>query len=276
VLTVIINLIIFPLSLKQMHATKAMQDMQPKIAELQKKYAKDKEKLAKEQMALYKESGMSPLGCALPMLIQMPIWIAVYQAVMLALASSPEGLLNLSRFLYSWPTVFAMVPLNNNFLWLNLVNPDIFLAVLVGVTMWIQQKMAAGAQSNPQQAAQSQMMLYMMPIMFTFLAMSFPSGLSLYWVTSSIMRIITQYYVSGWGELRTLFKPKAKAEIAAAGKKPLPQMGKKEIIEATEADIVIKNEEDGAAGRKSIGKLASAKKRYQPGVDRRRGGKKKS
>ena len=76
-LTIIVNLIILPLTLKQIRSSKAMQDVQPKLAELQKKYAKDKQKLAQEQMALYKQAGMNPAGCLLPLLVQMPVWIAL-------------------------------------------------------------------------------------------------------------------------------------------------------------------------------------------------------
>ncbi len=201
VLTIVVNILMLKLTLKQVRASKAMQELQPKLAEMQKKYAKDKQKLAKERMQLYKESGVNPIGCLVPMLIQMPIWIALYQSVMLVLAVAPEGLLNLSRYLYSWPVVFSILPLNSEFLWLNLATPDIFLAILVGSTMWVQQKMATPVSADPKQQAQSQMMQWMMPLMFAFLATSFPSGLSLYWVTSSIVRIVIQYYVTGWGGL---------------------------------------------------------------------------
>ena len=81
-LTIIIRGLMYPLTIRQLRSTKAMQSLQPKLAELRKKYAKDKQKLAKEQMQMYKESGISPLGCLVPMLIQMPIWIALYQSIM--------------------------------------------------------------------------------------------------------------------------------------------------------------------------------------------------
>ena len=80
-LTIIVRGLMYPLTLRQLRATKAMQTLQPKLAVLQKKYAKDKQKLAKEQMKLYKESGVSPAGCLLPMLIQLPVWIALYQSI---------------------------------------------------------------------------------------------------------------------------------------------------------------------------------------------------
>ena len=89
-LTIIIRGLMYPLTIRQLRSTKAMESLQPKLVELRKKYAKDKQKLAKEQMQLYKESGVSPAGCLLPMLIQMPIWIALYQSIMMALAVAPK------------------------------------------------------------------------------------------------------------------------------------------------------------------------------------------
>ncbi len=200
-LTLVVNVLIYPLTMKQINAMKGMQTLQPKLAELQKKYAKDRQKLAQEQMRLYKESGMNPAGCLVPMLIQMPIWIALFQSIMLALAVAPEGLLNLSGYLYPWPVVYSILPLGKDFLWLNLAMPDMLLAILVGGTMWLQQKMSMPATADPKQQAQSRMMLWMMPLMFGFLCLSFPSGLALFWVTSSVIRIGLQYVASGWGGL---------------------------------------------------------------------------
>ncbi len=204
VLTIVIRVCMYPLTTKQLHASKAMQELQPKLMELQKKYAKDKQKLAKEQMMLYKQSGVSPAGCMVPMLIQMPIWIALYQSIMMALAVAPEGLLNLSGYLYSWPMVYSMLPLESMFLWLNLAEPNALLAILVGGTMWLQQKMVMPTTADPKQQAQSRMMLWMMPLMFGFLCLSFPSGLALYWVASNVISIVMQYFVAGWGGLAPL------------------------------------------------------------------------
>ena len=200
-LTIVVNVLMYPLTMKQIRASKAMQDLQPKIAELQKKYAKDKEKLAKEQMRMYKESGVSPAGCLLPLVIQMPIWIALFQSIMRVMAVIPENLVGLSQYLYSWPVVYSTLPLTNEFLWLNLATGNIFLALLVGGTMWVQQKMVMTPTADPRQQTQSTMMLWMMPIMFAWLTMTFPSGLALFWVTSNVIRISIQYFVSGWGGL---------------------------------------------------------------------------
>jgi len=200
-LTIVVNVLMYRLTMKQINAMKATQALQPKLAELQKKYAKDRQKLGQEQMRLYKESGMNPAGCLVPMLIQMPIWIALFQSIILSLAVAPEGLLNLARYLYPWPIVYSILPLGKDFLWLNLAEPDMFLAILVGGTMWLQQKMTMPPTTDPRQQMQSRMMLWMMPLMFAFLCLSFPSGLALFWVTSSVIRIGIQYFASGWGGL---------------------------------------------------------------------------
>jgi YidC/Oxa1 family membrane protein insertase len=201
VFTVFVRVLMYPLTKKQLRATKGMQELQPKLKELQKKYGKDKQAMAKEQMKLYKESGLNPAGCMLPMLVQLPVWIALYQSIIRVLAVSPEDFLSLSRYLYSWPIVFSTIPLANDFLWLDLAVPDAFIAVLVGGTMWIQQKMAMPVTSDPRQQAQSQMMLWMMPLLFAFFCLSFPSGLSLYWLASNIISVVMQYFVTGWGAL---------------------------------------------------------------------------
>ncbi len=239
VLTVIIRAAMYPLTAKQLHATTAMQELQPKIAELQKKYAKDKQRLAQEQMRLYKEYGISPAGCAVPMLIQMPIWIALYQSIIKVLVITPEDLLALSRHLWSWPIVYSVLPLDSSFLWFNLAIRDIPVAIIVGATMWIQQKMVTPTTADPQQRAQAEMMQWMMPLMFGFLAMSFPSGLALYWVVSNVISIVMQYFViGGWGGL-----VRSRAGVTAGAGKTLQQRiaqveQSPTRITAGEADIV--------------------------------------
>ena len=229
VITLIIRGAMWPLTMRQLRATKAMQSIQAEMAELQKKYAKDRRKLAQEQMALYKKSGMNPLGCVLPMLIQMPVWIALYQAIMRVLAVAPEDFLGLSRYLYDkWAIVFPQVPLGSQFLWLDLASPDKFmlLPILTGVSMWVQQKMSTVPSTDPRQNSQNQIMLWMMPLMFTFLSLQFPSGLALYWVTSNVVSIVSQYFVTGWGGL---FTPKT------GQKPPTPPPEKKKELTAPSA-----------------------------------------
>jgi YidC/Oxa1 family membrane protein insertase len=214
-LTIIVNLAILPVTLKQIRSSKAMQDIQPKLADLQKKYGKDKQKIAQEQMRLYKEAGMNPAGCILPLLVQMPVWLALYQAIVRVLGATPEDFLNLSRYLYSWPLAYSALPLGSRFLWFNLGVPDTIyiLPILVGATMWIQQKMVTVKNPDPQQQQQSQMMLWMMPLLFAFISINFPSGLALFWIVSSIMRIVIQYFVTGWGGLRLAKATKGQAVV---------------------------------------------------------------
>jgi YidC/Oxa1 family membrane protein insertase len=260
-LTLIVNLAMLPLTLSQIRSAKAMQDLQPKMAEIQKKYGKDRQKLAQEQMRLYKESGVKPAGCALTMVVQMPVWIALYQSIMLALAVAPEGLLNLSRYLYHWPVLFTNLPLNNEFLAMDLAQPFFVLAILVGATMWLQQKMSTTPALDPKQAQQAQLMLWMMPMMFAVLALSFPAGLSLYWVTSSVFRIILQYRVSGWGGLR--FGRQAAPAGGEAPKKYIKFQPATEKNEEVAADVVL---EDKGPSKATLPK--PTKNRYLPGRDR--------
>ena len=237
-LTIVVNGLMYPLTRKQLYATKAMQALQPKMAELQKKYAKDKGKLAKEQMRLYKESGISPAGCLLPMLIQMPIWIALYQSIIRLLAVTPEDFLGLSKYLYSWPIVYSTLPLDNMFLGLNLAEPNMFLAILVGAAMWAQQKMVTPTTADPKQQAQSRMMLWMMPLMFGFLCLSFPSGLALFWAASSVIRIVMQYFATGWGALI----PSRATKQVARDKKYKKRIA--EVEEAPSADVEVTRQEE--------------------------------
>lgn len=255
-LTFIVNLAMFPLTMRQINSTKAMQDLQPKIAELQKKYGKDKQKLGQEQMKLYKESGVGGVGCFLTMIIQMPVWIALYQSIMLAMAFAPEGMLNLADYLYPWPVVFDALPLSREFLGMNLAESNIILAVLVGATMWLQQKMSTTVSSDPATAQRNQMMVWMMPMMFALLALNFPSGLALYWVANSVVRIVIQYRVTGWGGLR-----RAPVETSSDKDKnylKFEESSVKKTVDDVGADIVITEK---APDRPS-------KTRYQPGKDR--------
>jgi len=203
-LTIIVRIVLVPLTLKQLKSTKALQAMQPKIQELQKKWGKNKEKLQQEMAKLYKEAGVNPMGCLWPMLVQFPVWIALYQSIMRALATTPESLLDLSKHLYSSPVVTSAIPLDPHFLWLNLGYPDstLILAIIVGGTMWVQQKMVTAPSVDPRQKSMNTMMQLMMPLMFALLTTMFPSGLALFWAVSNIIGIAVQYFVTGWGYLR--------------------------------------------------------------------------
>lgn len=220
VFTVLIRVIILPLTLKQLHAAKAMSRIQPEVAKLQKKYANDRQKLSQEQMRLYKEFGVNPLGCAIPTFIQFPVWIGLYQSIQAALAAKPEDFMNLSEHLYpGLPLVHELVPLNSRFLWLDLALPDPLYAfpVLVAGSMWLQQKMSTMPTGDPKQQQMNQTMLMTMPLMFGFFTVSFPSGLALYWFVSNLISIAIQYRVTGWGSLTWFNRGQATPAAATVG-----------------------------------------------------------
>jgi YidC/Oxa1 family membrane protein insertase len=211
--TVVVRVLMTPLMLPQQRSAKKMQELQPQLQELQKKYGKDREKLAQEQMKLYREAGASPLGGCLPMLVQFPIWIGLYQSIIQALGHQPLQLLNLSKNLYPFmQSVWAEVPLNRFFLGMDLsLTPSVLggltyaLPVLVAFTSWLQTKMTTttGAVGGDSQAASmNQSMTMMMPLMFGFFSLNFSTGLSFYFIVSNIIGIVTQGFISGWSGLR--------------------------------------------------------------------------
>jgi YidC/Oxa1 family membrane protein insertase len=224
VLVIIVRLLMLPLTLRQLRSTRAMSTLAPKMQEIQKKYAKDQQKLQQEITKLYKEAGVNPLGCLWPMLVQVPIWIALYQSIIRAVAASPEELLQLSQNLYSLPLIHQAVPLEESFLWLNLGRPDQYfiLAILVGGSMWVLQKMSTVPTADPRQQQMNRMMLWLMPLMFAFFTLQFPSGLALFWVVSNIIGIVTQYFITGWGSL------------FARAPAPVPQVAKEQSMETSE------------------------------------------
>jgi YidC/Oxa1 family membrane protein insertase len=198
VFTVLIRLITFPLTWQTQKSQKKLQALQQSDnwKAIQTKYAKDREKLTQEQMKLYQEAGVNPLGSCLPTLIQFPVLIGLYQAINLAMAAGPVQLLDLSNHIYPFFRTAAagLVPLQNEFLWLNLGLPDplYVMTALVVVTTYIQSKVMTPPQAtaDPQAAAMSSQMTLMMPIMIGWMSLQFPSGLSIYWIIGNIVSVV--------------------------------------------------------------------------------------
>jgi YidC/Oxa1 family membrane protein insertase len=197
VVTLLLRLVLTPLQLKQQAGVKRQQELRPKLAELQKKYKDDREKLAQEQMKMYKEAGVNPLGGCLPMLIQLPLMIGLYQAIIRVLAGTPLQLLALPGDIYRWiPSLSTLIPLKSQFLWLDLALPDPFyvLPVLVVVSSWLYQKMLTPPAADAQSEAMSKQMMIMMPLMTGFFALTYASGLAIYFLISNLVGIL-QYYM---------------------------------------------------------------------------------
>jgi YidC/Oxa1 family membrane protein insertase len=219
--TILIRIVTWPLNAQQMKGAAAMQALQSDKdwQAIQKKYAKDKEKLAQEQMRVYKEKGINPFGSCLPTLIQFPIIIALYQSIIRALASTPLDLLRLSRSI-TLPNVSDLIPLHSKFLWMDLARPEgiplpftvsflpyglPILAIVVALTTYVQAKLTMPATTTPgdQSAAMSGMMSIYMPLLLGYFALTFASGLSIYFITSNILGIV-QYAMQGKANWRSL------------------------------------------------------------------------
>jgi len=236
VFTVIIRILMIPLTIRQTNQMRAMSTLQPKIKAVQERYKdkKDREsrqRMSQETMRLYKEAGVSPMGCLGPLVIQMPIWIGLYRSIFWAVPPTPEGLAKLSDYMYSWNPSLGSIPLSSDFLGMNLVHlvqaapqPYPFLLpVLVGATMWLQQKMTTIRSTDPRQAQTNQIMLWMMPVMFGFFTFQFPAGLAVYILFSNIVGIVIQYFVMGRPPIRSALGWERPALEAAAAGQPPPQ-----------------------------------------------------
>ncbi len=225
--TVLIKLVTYPLTVSQIKGSQSMQALQTdkRWIEAQKKYKDDKEQLAKVQMELYKELGINPFASCLPTIIQFPIIIGLYQSVMITLASSPLELLKLLRHVYpGFLDVATIFPLNSHFLWMNLGQPESLklpflpfgipiLAIVVVATTYLQSKLMTPPSADPkdQTAQMSKSMNMMMPIMMGWMALTFSSGLSIYFVASNLVTIL-QYALMGKLNFSNLF-PGKKTEV---------------------------------------------------------------
>ncbi len=226
IFTILIRLVTLPFYSQSQKAMKKQQSLMASKEwhEMQKKYAKDKEKLSQEQMKLYQQAGVNPLGGCLPALIPWPVMIGLYQSITMVMGAQPEQLMDLAKHVYGFlPALAAAVPVSSEFIGLNLGGTPnglgYIVPALVLATTWIQQKMMAVPSADPQAASMNQSMQMMMPLFIGYISLSFPIGLSLYWIVFNIMGIIQQYMSSGWGNLLTGTPFAPAAAGASKGKK---------------------------------------------------------
>ena len=185
IFSILIKLIVYPLTHKSYQSMKKMQTLQPKVAELKEKYKKDPQRLQKETMALYKAEGANPMGGCLPMLLQMPLLYGLFIIFRTTIELRGEPFMFWIKDL-SQPDTIATLPFSIP-MYGDSVN---ILPIFMGITMIIQQKMSI---TDPKQKA----MVYMMPIVFTLLFNSFPSGLNLYYALFNLLTIAQQKWLSG-------------------------------------------------------------------------------
>ena len=172
-LTIIVKMALYPLTVKQVKSMKAMQELSPKMKKIQEKYKDNPQMMQQKIGALYKDAGVNPLAGCLPLLIQMPILMGMYY----------------SLYNFSYPT-----PESAYFLWMtSMSDPDplYILPVLSALTTFLQQKMTTTDSNNPQM----KMMMFIMPLFIGWISINFPSGLVLYWVTMNVVQIVQQWWM---------------------------------------------------------------------------------
>jgi YidC/Oxa1 family membrane protein insertase len=230
-LTVLSRLVIWPIMSKQLKSARLLNDLKPELDKLKEKHKGDKSALSAAQMALYKEHGYNPAGGCLPVLVQFPVFIALYQ-VIVSFFNGEHGLERINNALYSPAWHLNSAP-SLDFLGLNLgMKPSQFstagywillIPVLTAALTFIQSKMMAVKpvkkypsdspkekhekdETEDTMAAVQTQMLYMMPIMIGYGAFQFPIGMAIYWNMGTIISIFQQYLTSGWGGLEDLIK----------------------------------------------------------------------
>jgi len=171
--TLLVKLILFPLSYKGMMSMNKMRDLAPKMKELKEKYGKDPAKMNQQTMQLYKKHGANPMGGCLPMLLQIPVFFALYRV-----------LLNADE-LQGAPWIGWIVDLSDK-------DPYYILPVLMGVSMFFQQKITPNTMTDPMQKK----IFQWFPVIMTFFFLTFPAGLVLYWLTNNILSIVQQQFIN--------------------------------------------------------------------------------
>ena len=223
IFTVLVRVVTYPLTARQMKSSKAMQELQSskKWLDIQKKFKDDKEALAQKQMEIYKEMGISPFGSCLPLLIQFPVIIGLYQAIIRSLAVTPIQLVSLSKHISDGVN---LIPINSHFWWMELSEPERLpimgvavpvLAILVVITSYIQTKMVTpptqGAGDGGQGAQMTKMMGLYMPFFMGYLALTFASGLGLYFIATNLATI-AQYMLTGQADFKNIL-PKLPSKL---------------------------------------------------------------
>jgi YidC/Oxa1 family membrane protein insertase len=173
IITVILKCIFYPLTHKSYKSMKEMQKLQPKMAALKEKYKDDRDGLNRAVMELYKEHKVNPLGGCLPMVVQIPVFFALYKALMFSID------------LRQAPFFFWITDLSAK-------DPYYVTPIIMGATMVVQQRMTPNTSMDPMQAK----MMMALPVVFTFMFLNFPSGLVLYWLVNNILTIAQQYYIN--------------------------------------------------------------------------------
>lgn len=234
-LTVLVKLVLLPLTIKQTRSMIAMQKIQPEIKKLQEKYKDDKERLSQEMMKFYKENKVNPLGGCLPLILQMPIFFALFTVLRKYLLTPPTTIIG-NTFaalkgipeLAGLPASLAMIPINKQagFLWIDnladstrIADPTFILIVLLAATTWYSQKQVM---TDPRQKN----MMLIMPLVTAFIGWSLPAGVALYWLTTNALQIIQQFAMEYYEKKHPKEAPKPGDDKKTSQDKPTPKDAK--------------------------------------------------
>lgn len=204
-LTIVVNILVFPLTLKQVRSSRAMQEIQPQMERIRREYKGDQETMNQKVMELYRERGVSPFGCVLPLVVQMPIWFALFQVLREPLNKLPDGSA-LAEALGGEPPLFLTMNLSvspseivgvEGVFSINAIPYLLVVAVVIG-TAYLQQKLLTppgNPQSNNPQMQNVQRITKIMPLAFGAISYVWPSGLNLYFATSNLFRTAQQLLI---------------------------------------------------------------------------------
>jgi YidC/Oxa1 family membrane protein insertase len=247
--TFVIKIITLPLTISQIRGMQAQKNLQPKLQELQKKYGKDREAMAREQMKLYKEAGVNPVSGCLPLIIQMPVLIGLYAALV---AIGPM-LKNASWF---WIPDLGFPTNNEGMSWLTkafgegdyglLIAYLILPALLMVTQIWMQKAMTPPS-TDPQMQSMQQMSL-VMTVMFGFFTLQVPAGLTLYWVTSNLLQMLQTWLFNRTGISNTA------TSISVANTSDTPASAPASSTLATEAATTGSRKEPTTSSKTGSGK----------------------
>ncbi len=256
-MTIVIKIILFPLTQKQMKSMRAMQAVQPKMKIIQERYKDDPQVMQTKVMELYKQHGVNPFGGCLPLLIQMPIFIAFYRSLFgfefkEAAHAAFLGISNIGESVWT-------LTISEGAFW------TLYIPVLAGLTTYLQQKISTVDTKDPTQRT----MLYMMPLFMAWIAATMPAGLPIYWIVFNILGIMQQLYVNKTQSLVKINSSEEEIETTARNTVIKKETGKTPYTDKTtdEEDDkqntfkaeVLPGREKG--GRKQDGRPNSRKKR---------------
>jgi len=222
IVTAVIRLITLPLTYQQQRSTQKMQELQQskRAKDIERKFKDDRAKQQEEMLKLYRSEGVNPFAGCLPLLIQFPIIIGLYQALIQSLADAPLQLFELSGHIYD-AIPSGLIPLNSQFLWMDLAQPErLFipgipigipvLTILVVITTYLSTKLTTPPTGEGQGAQMTQMMGLYMPLLLGYFAYTFAAGLALYFVTSNVLQVV-QYAATGKIDWRSLLNLSGKS-----------------------------------------------------------------